>query len=81
MTKVEVGVKESSKKKLVRSTWAAHVKNNWQRADAQKVDGKWRRGRPRLTSKGWEKNGKNDRENDWRLLRENVIRKNQKKKK
>ena len=24
-TRVEVGVKESSKKKLVRSTWAGHV--------------------------------------------------------
>ena len=26
--RVEVGVKESSKKKLVRSTWAGHVEKN-----------------------------------------------------
>ena len=44
---MEVGVKESSKKKMVRSTWAGHVEKwelkKWQRE--QKVNGKWRRGR------------------------------------
>ena len=51
--RVEVGVKESSKKKFVRSTWASHVgamgyEKLANRADAQKVEGKWRRGRPKL---------------------------------
>ena len=48
-----VGVKEGSKKKLARSTLAGHVENIAdeklaKRADAQKVEGKWRRGRPKL---------------------------------
>ena len=47
---MEVGVKECSKNKLVRSTQADHMKktgdeNLAKRADAQKVNGKWRRGR------------------------------------
>ena len=50
---MDVGGKESSKKKLVRSTWAGHVekmtdKKLAKRADAQKVEGKWKRGRPKL---------------------------------
>ena len=50
---MEAGVKESSKKKWVRSTWAGHVKqmgddNLATRAEAQKVEGEWRRGRPKL---------------------------------
>ena len=48
--RVEVGVKECSKKKLVSRTWAGHVEKMAdeklaKRADAQKVEGKWRRGR------------------------------------
>ena len=51
--RVEVGMKERSKKKLARSTWADHVvkmgdEKLAKRADAQKVEGKWRHGRPRL---------------------------------
>ena len=52
--KVEVGVKESYKKmKMVRSTWASHVEQigdekRAKRADAQKLERKWRRGRPKL---------------------------------
>ena len=51
--KLEVGVKESSKKKLVRSTWAGHVEKMGdeklaKRVDDQKVERKWRRGRPKL---------------------------------
>ena len=50
--RVEAEVKESSKKKSVRSTWAGDIEKmgdeNWQRADAQKAEGKWRRGRPIL---------------------------------
>ena len=41
--RVEVGVKDSFKKKWVRSTWASHIEKwemkNWQRAYGQKVDG------------------------------------------
>ena len=49
-----IGVKESSKRKLVRSTRAGHVDKMGdgklaKRADAQKMEGKWRRGRrPKL---------------------------------
>ena len=44
---MEVEVRESSKKKLMRSTWAGHVNKMGanklaKRADAQKVEGKWR---------------------------------------
>ena len=51
--RVEAGVKESSKTKLVRSTWAGHVEKMGdeklaKRTDAQKVEGMWRRGRPNL---------------------------------
>ena len=48
--KVEVGVNESSKKKLATTTWAGHVEKmgNKKRADAQKVEGIWRRGRLQL---------------------------------
>ncbi len=51
--RVQVGEKESSKKKLARSTWAGHVEKmgdekQAERADAQKVKGNWRRGRPKL---------------------------------
>ena len=51
--RVEVGGKENVKKKLVRSTWAGHVERIGdeklaKRADAQTVEGKWRRGRPKL---------------------------------
>ena len=50
---MEVGVKENSKKKLRRNTWAGHVEKMAdeklaKRADAQIVEGKWRRGRPKL---------------------------------
>ena len=43
--RVEVGVKKSSKKKLVRSTWVGRVEQMGdeklvKRADAQKVEGK-----------------------------------------
>ncbi len=42
--RVEVGMKESSKKKLLKSTWVGHVQkmgdeNLAKRADAQKVEG------------------------------------------
>ena len=51
--RVQVGVKVSSKKKLARSTWAGHVEKmgdekQAERADAQKVKRKWKRGRPKL---------------------------------
>ena len=46
--RVEVGVKESSKQDLVRITWAGHVEKMAMRTDTQKVEGKWRRGRPKL---------------------------------
>ena len=51
--RMEVGAKQSSKKKLLRSTWAGHTEKMGheklaKRADAQKVEGKWRRGRPKL---------------------------------
>ena len=43
---MEVGVEESSKMKLVRSTWAGHEEKcemkKCQRAYPQKVEGKWR---------------------------------------
>jgi len=50
---VEVGVKGCSKKKLVRSTWTVHIEymageKLVKRADVQKVEGKWSRGRPKL---------------------------------
>ena len=51
---MDVGVNESSKKKLVRSTihgWSCGKlgdENLAMRADAQNVDGKWRRERPKL---------------------------------
>ena len=43
---MEVEVRESSKKKLMRSTWAGHVKKMGanklaKRAGARKVEGKW----------------------------------------
>ena len=46
-------MKESSKKKLVMSTWAGDVEKkgkikNGQETDAQKVEGKWRQGRQKL---------------------------------
>ena len=48
-------MKESSKNKLVRSTRAGHVEKmgdekmaKIESIDAQKVEGKWRRGRPKL---------------------------------
>ena len=45
---MEVGVTERSHKKLVRSTWADYVEKMGdeklaKRADAQKVEGRWRR--------------------------------------
>ena len=51
--RVAVRMKEHSKKKLVRSTWAGHVKEMAdeklaKRAHAQKMEGKWRRGRAKL---------------------------------
>ena len=51
--RVEVGVKESTKNKLVRNTWAGHVEKLGdeklaKRADAQNVEEKWRQGRPKL---------------------------------
>ena len=51
--RVEVGVKENSKKKLMRSTWAGHVEiigdaKLAKKADVQIVDRVWRRGRPKL---------------------------------
>ena len=44
---------EVGKKKLARSTWTGHVEKMGdeklaKRPDARKVDGKWRRGRPKL---------------------------------
>ena len=50
---MEVEVKESSKKKLIRSTWAGNVgeirdDKLAKRADALKVEGKWRRRTPKL---------------------------------
>ena len=50
---MKIGVKESVKKILARSTLAGHVERMGdeklaKRADAQKVEGKWRRGRPKL---------------------------------
>ena len=50
--RVEVEVTESAKK-LVRNTWAAHVERMGdeklaKRTDTQKVEGKYRRGRPKL---------------------------------
>ena len=49
----EVEVKKSFKKKLATSTWAGHLEKManeklTKRADAQNVDGKWRRGRPKF---------------------------------
>ena len=51
--RVEVEVKESSKKKLMRSTWAGPVGKMGddklaKRADARNVLGKWRRRTPKL---------------------------------
>ena len=52
--RVEVGVKESSKKKFVRNilTWAGREKQigdeNWESPDSQKVERNRRRGRPTL---------------------------------
>ena len=51
--RIEVGMKECSKKKLVTSSWAGHVEKNGdenpaKRADAQKVERERRRGRPKL---------------------------------
>ena len=50
---MEVGMKECSKKKLGRGTWAGHVEKMEDEklakgADAQKVEGNWRQGRPKL---------------------------------
>ena len=71
--RVEVGVEESFKKTLVRSglNWAGHVGRMGDeklatRADAQKVEGKRRRGRPRMR---WEDCVKRDLERvggEWR---------------
>ena len=52
---MEVGVKKSCKKKLVRNTRTGHVEKLAgeklaKRADTQKVEGKWRQARPKL---GW----------------------------
>ena len=49
---MEVGVKESSKKTLVTSTWAGHVEKMGDEklakiVDGPEMEGKWRRGRPR----------------------------------
>ena len=64
--RVEVGVEESFKKKLVRSRlkWVGYVermgdKKLAKRADAQKVGGKWRRGK-----EGFKRDL--DRVGDWR---------------
>ena len=53
--RVEVGMKETYKKKMMRSRlkWAGHMERMGdakltKRADAQKVEGKWRRERPRM---------------------------------
>ena len=51
--RVKIGVKESVKKKLMKSTWAGHVERMGdeklaKRADVQKVEGRCRRGRPKL---------------------------------
>ena len=41
--RVEVGVKESSKKKLVRSTWAGHVaKPGYKKTGREQMPRKWR---------------------------------------
>ena len=41
--RVELAVKESSKNKLVRSTWAGHVENKWEMKNWQRdlMPGKW----------------------------------------
>ena len=51
--KLEVGEEESSKKKLVRSTWTGYMDKMGdeklaKRADAQESRRKWRRGRLKL---------------------------------
>ena len=51
--RVKFGVKESSEKKLARSTWAGHVEQMGDKkltkiTDTQKAEGKWRRGRPKM---------------------------------
>ena len=51
--RMNVGVTGSAKKKLMRSTWAGHVERMGdeklaKREDAHMVEGKWRRGRPKL---------------------------------
>ena len=72
--KVEDGVKESLKKKLVRSRlkWAGHVERMGdeklaKRSDTQKVEGKRRRVRPRMRweiGKVWEENGEQQQQID-----------------
>ena len=69
--RVEVGVKESFKKKLARrrKKWAGHVERMGdgklaKRADPQKVEGKGKRGRPRMqwedsVKRGLERVGEN----------------------
>ena len=88
--RVEAGGKGSFKKKLLRSRlkWAGHMERMGdekltKRLDAEKVDGKRRRGRPRM---GWEGCVMRDvgkvrriqhrttaKDRSWRLLMENVV--------
>ena len=67
--RVEVGVKERFQKKLVRSRlkYGGHVENTGeeqlaQRADAQKMGEKIRRGRPRMRWEDWMEEIWRDRE-------------------
>ena len=51
--RVAVGMTGSAKKILAKSTWAGHMEgmgddNLTKRTDAQKVEGKWSRGKPKL---------------------------------
>ena len=80
-------MKERSKKKLARSIWADHVDKMGdeklaKRADAQKVEGKWKTGiamgdciKSDLERVGEEWKTMTYKMN-WRLLTENIVREN-----
>ena len=62
--RVEIGVMQSVKDKLVGSTWASHVAK---KVNAQKFEGKTGRRRPKMrcgivTQKEWEKNGEKEQQ-------------------
>ena len=64
-------------------------KTGREHADAQKVEGKWRRSRSKLqcriafkvTQKEWKKKGKMTDRRNWRLLTKNIVSKRETKKK